>query len=219
MTTSDPKQKLPLAGGNRLLLVTSETYEKLRGLIGHGQLVPDPEEYETIDRAGKKHFRPRKQNTFESARGGGGGPAAPTQYVPWAANFFTTGSSPSLNYYCRFNLGTINDVVAYNWNDEHVMSMGENSFHFVILTVTTGSGRVTSASIDISANAPGQDTVASGTPPVVFKIVLGAVGRTSAQMIENTNLAATAVEVYRESKSAPATGQELFTRWWRWGRS
>jgi hypothetical protein len=219
MAATTPTEKLPPAGGSRLLLVTSETYEKLRALIGHGQLIPDPEHYETTDRAGKKHFRPRPRNTFEKSAGGGGGAAAPTEYIPWAPTFFTTSGAGNENYKCRFNLGTVNEVVPENWNEEHSLGMGEDSFYFVILTVTGGSGKVTTASIDISASAPSQDSVARGTPPVSFKVVLGAVGRTSAQMIVNTNISATATEVYRESKSSPAQGQELFTRWWRWSLS
>lgn len=141
---------------------------------------------------------------------------AASTYVPWGPSFFTEGTSEAPVYKCRINLGTVNDVPANNWNDAHTLSMGADDFSFVVLTITTGSGKVTTVHISIDSEPPTEDTIASGTPPVTLKIVLGAIGRTSSKMIVSHNLAILATEVFRESKSAPTTGQEPFTRWWRW---
>lgn len=147
-----------------------------------------------------------------AARGGGGESAS---YIPWKPTFSTEGTTTTV-YKCRFNLGTVNDVAASNWNDPHTLTMDVDDYQFVVLTITTGSGKVTSVSLAVATVAPVEDTIASGTPPVTFKIVLGAIGRTSAKMIVTRNIALAAAEVFRESKAAPATGQEPFTRWWRW---
>lgn len=147
--------------------------------------------------------------------GGSGGAVA--SYIPWEPNFFTAGTTTTPIYKCRFNLGTVNDVPASNWNDEHVLSMAADAFSFVVLTITTGSGKVTTVNLSVDTAAPVEDSIASGTPPVTFKIVLGAIGRSTAKMIVNKNIELSATEVFRESKTAPATGQEPFTRWWRWG--
>ena len=122
-------------------------------------------------------------------------------------------------YKCRINLGTVNNVPATNWNAEHTLSMGEGSYHFVVLTITTASGQVTGLSISIDSTAPETDTIAKGTPPVSHKIVLGAVGRTEAKMIETTNLNLVGTVVFLESKSAPAVGAEPYDRWWRWNHN
>jgi len=94
--------------------------------------------------------------------------------------------------------------------------MDEGDFHFVTLAVTTASGKVTALTLAVESSPPTEDSIAKDTPPVSFKIVLGAIGRTAAKMIITTNLEAVAAEVFRESKSAPATGAEPFSRWWRW---
>jgi len=144
----------------------------------------------------------------------GGGTAAPD--APWTPSFFTEGEGETLVYKCRFNLGTVNQVVASNWNDAQTLSMAADAYHFVVLTITTASGKVTGVSIGVDATAPSEDYIAKDTPPVTFKIVLGAIGRTEAKMIVLTNLEAAAEEVFRESDAAPATGAEPFHRWWRW---
>lgn len=149
------------------------------------------------------------------SRGGGGG-GAESELDPWEPTFFTEGSEETLVYKCRFNLGTVNQVVATNWNDAFTLSMDEGDYHFVVLTITAASGKVTGVSISIDATPPTEDSISSDTPPVSFQIVLGAIGRTEAKMIVNENLQVAAVEVFRETKTAPAVGAEPFSRWWRW---
>jgi hypothetical protein len=154
-------------------------------------------------------------STRRRGMGGGSGGA----YVPWAPKFFTTGSPPSLVYKCRFNLGTLNNVPATNWNDDFTLGMGADVYHFVVLTITTASGQVTGLTLSIDSTPPETDNIAKGTPPVTHKIVLGAIGRTEAKMIETTNLNAVASVVFLESKAAPAVGAEPYDRWWRWNHN
>jgi len=138
---------------------------------------------------------------------------------PWQPVFSQTGTAPSITYTCRFNLGTLNNIPATNWNSEFTLSMAEGSYYFVVLTVTTSSGQVTGLTLSVDATAPATDDIAKSTPPVTHKIVLGAIGRTEAKMIETTNLNATASVVFLESKAAPAVGAEPYDRWWRWNHT
>ena len=109
----------------------------------------------------------------------------------------------------------MNDVAATNWNDAFTLP-SDDTIKFVVLTVTSASGKVTGVTISVDASPPAEDDIAKDTPPVSFKILLGAIGKTSAQMIVTDNLTMLATEVFRESKAAPATGAEPFSRWWRW---
>lgn len=135
---------------------------------------------------------------------------------PWEPTFFTTGTAEAPVYKVRFNLGSLNQVPATNWNAEHTLSMAADTYHFAVLTVTTASGEVSGLTLSIDAAAPVADEIAKDVPPVSFKILLGAVGRSSGKMIITTNLQGLAAEVFRESKAAPAVGAEPFSRWWRW---
>lgn len=142
----------------------------------------------------------------------------PTTKKPWEPTFYTEGTPETPVYKVRFNLGTANNVIATNWNTAHTLGMADGVWHFVVLTITSTSGKVSSCTISITATAPLSDEVSKDVPPTSIKIVLGAVGRTSGQMIEFDNFSLYAVEVFRESKSAPAVGAETFSRWWRWSK-
>jgi hypothetical protein len=152
------------------------------------------------------------------AKIGGGGGGGAGGYVPWAPQFTQTGVDPAIVYECRFNLGTLNDVIASNWDTVHTLPT-DDSVRFVILNVTTASGDVTALTISLDVSPPTTDTVLIDTPPPAFKIVLGAVDKTSGQMIETKNLSAVAAEVYRESKAVVTLGGEPFARYWRWNHS
>lgn len=136
-------------------------------------------------------------------------------YVPWRPSFFTEGTPEAPVYKCRFNLGTVNNVPAGNWNDKFTLP-SDDSLKFVVITVTTESGKVTGVTISLDTAAPTEDSLAKDTPPVEFKIVLGAVGKQTGKMIVNVNLDMIAQEVFRETKTAPAVGGEPYSRWWRW---
>lgn len=136
---------------------------------------------------------------------------ASTARKPWQPTFFKDGEI----FKCRFNLGTCNNVVASNWNDAFTLPSDDSS-KFVVLTVTTASGKVTGIALSVDASAPAEDVIAEDTPPITHKIVLGAIGKTSAKMIIDFNIVILAEEVFRSSAAAPAAGAEPFNRWWRW---
>lgn len=161
----------------------------------------------------------RSKNGFVSVfrrRLQGGGGSVATIPPPWTPDFFTTGTAPSLVYKCRFNLGTVNNVAASNWNAEHVLPSAVDEFKFVVLTITSANGKVSGVAISVDAASPATDEVSKDVPPGTHKILLGAIGRSSAKMIVVKNLQMAGVEVFRETKSAPAVGAEPFSRWWRW---
>ena len=141
--------------------------------------------------------------------GGGGSPK--NDYIPWKPVFSKNGAI----YQVRFNLGSLNNIAAGNWDALHTLA-DDDSVHFVVLNVTTASGQITGLTIALEDTGPAADFIAKDIPPVAFKILLGAVDKVSGQMILHKNLTASAAEVFRESKEAPATGGEPFSRWWRW---
>lgn len=144
--------------------------------------------------------------------------AAASAYIPWKPSFFTEGTPEAPVYKCRFNLGTVNNVPAGNWNDPFTLP-SDDSLKFVVITVTTESGKVTGVTISLDTAAPTEDSIAKDTPPVEFKIVLGAVGKQTGKMIVTVNLDMVAQEIFRETKTAPAVGGEPYSRWWRWTQS
>jgi hypothetical protein len=149
------------------------------------------------------------------SRGGSGGSST---YVPWKPAFTRTGTDPTYVYTCRFNLGTLNDVAASNWDEDHTLPT-DDSVRFVMLEVTASSGQVTGLEIILETDAPIEDTVLIDTPPTVWRILLGVVDKTSGSMIETKNLQAVASEIYRESKVVVTPGGEPFSRYWRWSHS
>ena len=135
---------------------------------------------------------------------------------PWQPKFIINTETIPNSYKVRFNLGTVNQVPATNWNDEHTLSSDEEDIKFVILTISTNSGKVSGVAISVEANAPDEDEISKDVPPVAFKVVLGAITNNTSKMIVTDNIQAAAVEVFRQGKSAPTKGSESFTRWWRW---
>ena len=80
MASKDP-EKLKPAGGKRALFLSSETYEKIRKLLAMADLLPDANQFEIIERGGKKHFRLRPEPQANAS--GGGGSSAPTGSCPF----------------------------------------------------------------------------------------------------------------------------------------
>lgn len=144
-------------------------------------------------------------------------PAGDTTLDPWEPTF--TPSNVAGQWKVKFNLGTINGVVPTNWNDIHDLGNVDDIFKFVILTIITSSGAVSSCTISIAASAPATpDPVEEDSPPTSFTVVLGVVGANKAHMIWKTNLNAVGAVVFVTSIS-PAVGGEPFVRWWRWNVS
>lgn len=142
-----------------------------------------------------------------------GGVATPN---PWQPEFIIDTKTVPTSYKVKFNLGTVNNVPATNWDEEHKLSSIESKVDFVILTVTTNSGKVSGVVISVDENPPDEDEISKDVPPLSFKVVLGAITNSTSKMIVTDNIQAAAQEVFRQGKSSPTKGSESFTRWWRW---
>lgn len=129
---------------------------------------------------------------------------------PWDPEFFTDGTL----YKCRFNLGTVNQVPAANWDEVHTLD--KDVRHFVVLRVSSTKGKVTGAQIMLMAEAPSAGEVAKNIPPVRYEIVLGVIDHNSKKMVIKNNLNMLPSVVFKESVQPPAGGGEAFVRWWGW---
>ena len=134
----------------------------------------------------------------------------PTQN-PWQASVIFEDNK----FKVRFNLGTINNVCASNWDTKFDLPT-DNAVRYAILTITSANGKITAVVISLSTTPMNEDFVTKDTPPPSYKILLGVVSEQQQVMIEDTNLNAVAVEVFRESKVSTAVGSEPFSRYWRW---
>jgi hypothetical protein len=67
------EEKLPRAGGGRLYYLTAATYEAIRRMLTRAELVPDPRQFETMERGGVRTFRFRGEQPEQVPGPGGGG--------------------------------------------------------------------------------------------------------------------------------------------------
>lgn len=130
--------------------------------------------------------------------------------IPWSASFTKSEGQD----YVRFELGLLNQTAASNWNTP--LAIGPTDTKWPVLDVTASNGIITGFEIALDASPPTSDTVQEDTPPDSFKIVLGVIDSLSACMAVSQNLEASAIELFRKSKSPIAVGEEPFTRIWRW---
>ncbi len=195
------------AADGRALLLSPTTAEKILALLERFDLEPDPQQFDRFTRAGKVFFRYKAPPAGESGRGGGGGSAG---CIPWTPVFTNVAGQD----YVRFELGLLNQVAAGNWNTP--LAIGAADVKWPVLDVTASNGQITGFDIALDASPPAEDTVQDNTPPDSFKIVLGVIDSLVACMAVDENLEATATEVFRKSRTAPGTGEEPFTRVWRW---
>ena len=133
-------------------------------------------------------------------------------YVPWKPTFFVDGGTNKV----RLNLGTVNNVVPSNWNDAFTVNDEAGAFKFAVLTVTSGSGIVTGATLSMDGVPPAADSVTKDVPPAQMQIVLGAMRMSQSKMILSDNIDMVAEQVFIEPIQSPALGAEATARWWRW---
>ena len=134
----------------------------------------------------------------------------PTQ-KPWEASLIYEDNK----YKVKFNIGTINNVCASNWETNFDLPT-DDSVRYATLTITSANGKITSVVISLETNPMTEDFVLKDTPPTSHKILIGVVSQKQQIMIEDSNLNASASEVFRESKTSTAIGSEPFSRYWRW---
>jgi len=199
-----PKQ--PPSG--RAFLLTPDKAARLAALIDRFDIEPDPTQFQKYTRGGKVFFRYRDPGPSDS-RGGGGGAAA-AGCTAWEPTFTESAGV----HYVTFSLGLLNQVAAGNWNTPLVIGAADTKWP--VLDVTASNGVITGFDIALDAAPPTADTVQEDTPPDSFKIVLGVIDSLSACMALTEHLEAVATEVFRKSRTLPATGEEPFTRIWRW---
>lgn len=198
-----PKQ--PPAG--KALLLSPEKAARIVALLERFDIEPDPTQFQKYTRAGKVFFRYRGGDPTETRGGGGGGAAG---CIPWDPTFTNVAGQD----YVTFSLGLLNQVSASNWNTP--LALGATDTVWPVLDVTASNGVITGYDIVLDATPPTADTVQDDTPPDSFKIVLGVIDSLSACMAVNENLEASAIEVFRKSRTPPSIGHEPFTRVWRW---
>lgn len=142
----------------------------------------------------------------------GGSTGGPVGYIPWKPVFSVVNNVNKV----RFNLGTVNEIVAINWDTLH--TIGEQDLKFVILNCTgvANSGKVTGLSIALESSPPPEANATEGTLPPSFKLVLGLIKNLKAEMIVDHNLSVAGKEVFRKTIQTPIEGGESFVRFWRW---
>lgn len=206
MGKSDHDQpKQPPQG--KAFFLSPEKAARLMALLDRFDVEPDPTQFQKYTRGGKVFFRYRGGDTRET-RGGGGGAAAGC--IPWDPTFTNVAGQD----YVTFSLGLLNQVSAGNWDTP--LALGPTDTVWPVLDVTASNGVITGYDIALDATPPSADTVQDDTPPDSFKIVLGVIDSLSACMAVAENLEASAIEVFRKSRTPPTIGEEPFTRVWRW---
>lgn len=91
MASDKTKEGLKPAGGGGAGFLSAETYEKIRKLLAYADLVPDPSQFEVVERAGKKHFRYRAAG--DPANGPAGGAAGATGGTAFCEIYTDAGDS------------------------------------------------------------------------------------------------------------------------------
>jgi hypothetical protein len=194
------------AAGGRALLLRPSTAEKILALLERVDLEPDPQQFDRFTRGGKVFFRYKAPPDAVPGSGGGGGSGC----IPWDPVFTNVAGQD----YVRFELGLLNQTAAGNWNTP--LAIGPTDTKWPVLDVTASNGIITGFDIALDSSPPTSDTVQEDTPPDSFKIVLGVIDSLSACMAVTQNLEASAIELFRKSKSPVTVGEEPFTRVWRW---
>ena len=139
-------------------------------------------------------------------------PAEPAPYIPWKPAFFVNAENEES---FRVNIGTVNGILASNWNETFDTPTAGN-VEFLVMTLTAASGEITGALLSLDVSAPTTENITADTPPTSHAFVIAAIGYRSHSPVWTTNLNATAVEAYRATKTGTPVGDEPFTRYWRW---
>lgn len=132
--------------------------------------------------------------------------------VPWQPNFRTVDGIEIVT----FNLGSVNGIIATNWDDEIPLNPADTKFVVLNISGEANTGAVTALTIDLEDSFPAPDNPVEGTLPASFKVVLGVVKNKTARMLITYNLIAQGAVTFTKSIAAPGEGEEPFVRYWRW---
>lgn len=133
---------------------------------------------------------------------------------PWSPVYHSDENGESQ---VSFSAGTINNVIASNWNAKFSLNITEpEQYKFVVLTVTSASGIVTNATLSLESTPVTTDFVSKGVPPTMFKYTLGVFWLSGYQMLVDHNLQASGEVVFTESRTAITPGDIGYDNWYRW---
>lgn len=132
--------------------------------------------------------------------------------VPWQPNFDTVEGVDIV----KFNLGSINGIIATNWDDEIPLDPEDTKFVVLNVSGVADTGAITAFTIDLEDDFPAPDNPVEGTLPASFKVLLGVVKDRTGRMLITYNLVAVGGVTFIKSIAAPGEGEEPFVRYWRW---
>jgi hypothetical protein len=111
--------------------------------------------------------------------------------------------------------GTVNGVLATNWDIEE--TCGEEELGYVVLTVTCSSNAVVSSVLSFDALAPSteQSPVKWGLP-TEFKVLIGLVRGPQVWQVVTNNLSYSGSKRITTDRSSPSLGQLPYDNWYIW---
>lgn len=111
--------------------------------------------------------------------------------------------------------GTLNNVVASNWDIETNVSEGQ--LRYVVLTVTATNNAVISTSLSFDSSPPtGEQSPQKWALPTEFKVLIGMVQPPKVFQIVTDNLSFNASKRITTDRSNPAIGQLPYDNWYVW---
>jgi hypothetical protein len=120
-------------------------------------------------------------------------------------------------YAIRVNAGTLNNVLAGNWEDEFPTSESDGNI-FVFLTASCAGNKVVSTELNFATNAPqGEATPVKWATPSSFDVLLGLVNGTTVTQVVFDNLGYNAVKRLTTDKQNPSSGELPYDNWYTWG--
>lgn len=111
--------------------------------------------------------------------------------------------------------GVVNNLLPTNMFS--TLSAPASGTRYVVLTVGTSSGEVTTAVLSIDSSAPDPLPVELSTPPVALALLIAVIIDGVAHQIVRGNISLTAKEAFRVDRESPAEPGELpYLSYWTW---
>ena len=129
---------------------------------------------------------------------------------PWQPVFSVVGGVNKV----RINLGSVNGLIATNWDTLHTIAADVT--YFVVLNVSGADGLITGFTISLDSTPPSDDNVTEGVLSATFKVTLGVIKDLKGEMVVDYNLISQGQVAFILPIPAPTEGGEPFVRFWRW---
>ncbi len=149
---------------------------------------------------------------------GSGGGSVDVGCIPWKPEFVNKGSSQSPNWKLRLGLGTVNGVVASDWNKLINISNGDG-LYYIVLSVSFTDGKVSRVTYSVSSSVPPLpelDPMGKNVLPSSLKIILGAFKERKACMVWKRNLHVESYQALFEPKGNVVAGKLPYHIWWKY---